>query len=256
MKTKMKKIIVAGSLVKEILYPRIERGDSDRVRQAKRKVSSEAQRRMNLIYSYQMLELQLAANYGPRDLWVTPTYRDEDLPKSEKEADKNMACFLRRLRTEYKKRGQELRYHWITEHKHESDDPLKNRRFHHHLVLPATGDDYELIRKCWTWGDNIEIVPLRIDAANSYEALARYMCKEAPDKKVGKHCWHHSRNIRKPEIETFRVDSDTQLQAPKGALILEDGGYRELGFKYQYVKYLAPGWDKAPRPRAKRRRRR
>ena len=49
MKTKMKKIIVAGALVKEIIYPSIERRDNDKVRAAKRKVSTEAQRRMNQI---------------------------------------------------------------------------------------------------------------------------------------------------------------------------------------------------------------
>ena len=256
MKSKMKKIIVAGVLVKEIIYPRIERRDNDKVRAAKRKVSTEAQRRMNLIYSWQLLELQLAANYFKGDLFFTPTYREEDLPKNEKEAQRCINTFLRRLRTERRKLGQELRYHYCTEHKHRHEDPLQDGRWHHHIVINATGDDFELIRKCWTWGDNIEIRPLRIDKENTYEALARYMCKEAPDKKVGKHCWHHSRNIRKPEVEVFRVDEDTTLQAPKGSMILEDGGFRELGFKYQYVKYMAPGWDKIPKRKAKRRRHR
>lgn len=255
MKSKIKKIIVAGALVKEIVYPRIERGDSDKVRTAKKKISSEAQRRMNRIYSYQKLELQLAANYRPGDLWITLTYDDKYLPKSEKEAERCMCCFLRRLRSERRKRGQELVYHWNTEHKHEHESCWENRRWHHHLMINATGEDFELIRKCWTYGSNIEIRRLRIDKDNTYEALARYMCKEAPDKKVGKHCWHHSRNIKQPEIEVFRVESDTQVQAPKGALVLEDGGFRELEYKYQYVKYLAPGWDKIPKKRSRKRRR-
>lgn len=256
MKSKMKKIIVAGALVKEIIYPRIERRDSDKVRAAKRKVSTEAQRRMNLIYSWQKTELQLAANYIPGDLWITLTYDDAHLPKTEKEAERCMAAFIRQLRTELRRLGHELVYHWNTEHKHEHESFWEDRRYHHHLVLKATGDDYDLIRRCWTFGQNVHIRPLRIDKDNTYEALARYMNKEAPEKKVGKHCCHHSRNIKQPEVEVFRVEDDTTLQAPKGSMILEDGGFRELGFKYQYVKYLAPGWDKAPKRRAKRRRRR
>ena len=74
-KNKMKKIIHAGALVIEAVYPRMDRRDSERARAAKRKASTEAQKRMNQIYSWQKLELMLAANFRPGDLVVTLTCR-------------------------------------------------------------------------------------------------------------------------------------------------------------------------------------
>lgn len=47
---KTKKIIVAGSLVVEGIYPRAKRGDSDRARGEKKKLSSAAQQRMSTLY--------------------------------------------------------------------------------------------------------------------------------------------------------------------------------------------------------------
>lgn len=85
-KTKWKKIIVAGPLVMETVYPGCARHDSPRARSSKRKLSSEAQKRMNAKYSYQKLELMLAANFLPGDLIVTLTYDDRHLPRSREEA--------------------------------------------------------------------------------------------------------------------------------------------------------------------------
>ena len=253
-KTRTKKIISAGLLMIEAVYPRIDRRDDQRTRSAKRKVSSEAQKLMNLKYSWQKLELQLAKNYRPGDLWITLTYDDRHLPGSEKEANAHVKYFLQLLRAERKKRGQELLCHWNAEHKHRHEDFFQDGRWHHHLVINATGDDYELLRRCWIYGSNVHIRPLLLDKEHSYEALARYMCKEAPEKKVGKHCWHHTRNIRQPEVETFRVEEDTTVQAPKGALLLDEGGdYNILGGRSRSIKYLVPGWDTTPKPRAKHR---
>ena len=73
---KRKKIIVAGSLVLESVYPAVNSRDRTGVRTGKHKISSEAQRRMNAIYSYQKLELLLAANFTEGDLVCTFTYDD------------------------------------------------------------------------------------------------------------------------------------------------------------------------------------
>ena len=73
---KFKKIIVAGPLVVECVYPAPNPRDSLGVRQGKKALSSEAQRRMNLKYAYQKLELEIAANFGTRDIYATLTYDD------------------------------------------------------------------------------------------------------------------------------------------------------------------------------------
>ena len=69
----MKKILTAGALVKEVIYTRAAGREPAKVRAAKRKASTEAQQLMNAKYSWQKLELMLAANFVPGDLVVTPT---------------------------------------------------------------------------------------------------------------------------------------------------------------------------------------
>ena len=71
--SKFKKVIVAGPLVVEVIYPAPNPRDSVGVRQGKKALSSEAQRRMNLKYAWQKLELLIAANFGVKDLWITFT---------------------------------------------------------------------------------------------------------------------------------------------------------------------------------------
>lgn len=246
-KTKTKKIIQAGPLVVEAIYPRVSRTDGPRERGAKQKASSAAQQRMNHIYSYQKLELMLAANFSPGDLVITLTSDDAHLPRERKQAAAQLKYFRGQLARLRKGKRQELRMIWSTEHKHGEG------RWHHHIVINATGEDYEDIRRLWIYGDNIEIQRLRVDGEKSYQSLARYMAKEEREK-LGLRSWSYTRNCRKPEVETFAVEADTQLQAPKGSTVLEEHSERTEFASYKIIKYLAPGWEKRPRPKAKRRR--
>lgn len=242
-RNKTHKVITAGLLVIEAIYPRAERPDSDRARAAKRKASSEAQKRLNARHSWEKLERLAAANYRPGDLWVTVTYDDDHLPQSRKEAEARFDYFLQKLRRERGRMGQKVVCISNTEHKHDHEDYFQNRRWHHHFFLNATGDDFELIRRCWIYGDNIEIKRIRLDKENTFEALARYMCKEAPDK-VGLHPWRYTRStIQQPEVDTRRVDSDEQIRIPRGALLLQDERGESVYSKWRVVKYLLPGWD-------------
>jgi hypothetical protein len=245
-KTKTKKIIHAGAMVVEAVYPRVSRADTGRVRAAKQKASSEAQRRMNNIYSYQKLELMLAANFIPGDLVITLTSDDRHLPKERAQAAAQLKYFRGQLGRLRRDNGQELRMIWSTEHKHGEG------RWHHHIVVNATGEDFEDIRRLWIYGDNIEIQRLRVDGEKSYASLARYMAKEERER-LGLRSWSYTRNCRKPEVETFPVEADTQLQAPKGSTVLEEHSQRTEYSSYKIIKYLAPGWERRGRVRARRR---
>ena len=253
-KTRMKKIITAGLLTVEAIYPRIERADSRKTRAAKRRASSEAQKRMNAVYSWQKCEWMIAANFRPGDLWITVTYDDAHLPKSRNEAQLRFKYFLSKLNSELRRQGREAVVLWNAEHKHQHESFWEDRRWHHHFFLNAGGEDFEMIRRLWIYGSNVEIRVLDLHGEHSYEALARYMCKEARDK-PGLRCWSYTRNARRPEIETFRVESDTTVQAPKGSRVLmNEGGDKPVGWRV--VKYLAAGWDRHAKPGAGRRRRR
>ena len=247
-KNKTKKIITAGSLVVEAIYPRCDRRDSQQARAAKRKASTEAQRRMNQIYSHQKLKLLLAANFVPGDLVVTLTCDDEHLPASRKEAQAQLKYFRQRLTAARKRRGQSLVMVWATESKHGEG------RWHHHCVINATGDDYDEIRQLWRYGVDIEIQPLRLDKEKNYKTLAMYMAKEEREK-IGLRSWSYTRNAQQPEVETMRVEDDTQIQAPKGSMILSEASERTAYSYYKVIEYMAPGWERRRAAKPKRRRR-
>lgn len=253
--SKMKKIVSAGPLVLEAVYPRCSAADSPKQRAGKRKLSSEAQQRMNRKYSWQKLELQLAANYLPGDLFVTLTYDNDHLPANRTQAERCFAYFLRKLRARRGKRSQPV-VHWSTEHLHEHESHWEDRRWHHHLCVNATGADFDMIRSCWPYGSNLSFKVIRIDRDNTYAQLAQYMCKEPRDR-PGLRSWSYTRNAKHPETETFVVPDDTPLQPPRGSTVIEEASDRTEWGSMRYVKYLAPNWRRGirrPRPRPKRRR--
>lgn len=241
---KFRKIIEAGPLVVETIYPAPHPRDTPEVRAGRKKLSSAAQQRMNLKYAWQKLELLIAANFGKRDLWVTLTYDDEHLPGTRAEAAKRIRAFFRRLRKYRGRRGQTLRYLYCTEGKH------GDGRWHHHVLLNATGDDYRQLVTAWGAGQ-VDIRRIRIDKDKNYETLAKYMCKEQRDA-VGQRLWSGSRNLTRPKPECFRVSEDTPLDVPRGAMPLEEISERNIYGTFKYIKYMWP--EDAPAPRSRRRR--
>ena len=248
------KIITAGPLVKTAIYPRARGGEAPKVRAAKRKLSSAALRRMNAKYMKEKLEMLLAANFSARDLWVTLTFRDLDLPETEEQVNACMKAFLRALRRRRPKAAPVVI--WRAEHKHlDENDRLQDARWHVHLFLTATGNDYEMIRSCWPYGDDVHIEPIVLDREHSYAQLAAYLVKEPLDR-PGSHAWHATRNLRRPEVEVMPVEDDTQLQPPRGCTVIErDEQENEFG-SYKYVKYLLPPGARRRAPAARRKRKR
>lgn len=186
---KTKKIISAGPLVIEAIYPRGAAHDAPRIRAGKKKLSSEAQKRMNAKHSYQKLELLLAANFVPGDWLVTFTYAPEALPETRAQANARLREFRRRLAARRKRHGRELRMVWATE------NVFDQGRWHHHAVLNNAGEDFAELRALWTWGSDVEISVLRIDRDHSFEAISRYLCKEARER-PGLRSWSYTRSCR------------------------------------------------------------
>ena len=246
---KTKKIIVAGALVREVIYTRAASRDRAVIRQAKRKVSTEAQQRLNARYSWEKLELMLAANFLPRDLVVTLTFDDQHLPATRAEAAARLKKFRSELARIRAAAGQEMRMIWTIENK--SGDG----RWHVHLVVNQTGDDFREILRCWPCGGNTEICRLRVDKKKNYESLARYMCKEARERS-GLRSWSYTRSCRHPEVETFPVSDDTRIEVPEDATVIVQEQKRTEWAEFEFVKYLAaaPVKLRRGRPRAHRKR--
>ena len=245
---KTKKIISAGPLVLEAIYPRGNAHDGPRPRAGKRKLSSEAQQRLNRKHSFQKLELMLAANFVPGDWIVCLTYDQEHLPKNRAQAVARLKEFRRKLTLRRRAKGRELLMIWNAE------NVFDQGRWHHHCVINACGEDFALLRELWPWGADIEIQKLRIDKEHSYEAVARYMTKEARER-PNLRSWSYTRSCRQPEVESFPVPEDTPLQPPKGAQIYEDERKQNEFGAWRYVKYLAPNWRRGLRRPPRRRKR-
>ena len=235
-----KKIISAGPLVKEIIYPYRSGGSSSSGRR-RTGTSSEAQRRMNAIYSWQKLELLLAANLVKGDVVGCLTFDDHHLPETREQVRNKFKWFLDKLRAAREERGQNLVMFWSIEHLHGEG------RWHIHIVCNATGNDYEEMLRLWGQGE-CEFNALRVDKNKNYETLARYMAKEERDK-IGQRSWSYTRNAKKPEVESFSVREFTPLRVPKDTTVFED--VRSRG-KWQYIKYA---YNNALKVRRHRRRR-
>ena len=246
---KTKKIIVAGALVREVIYSRAAGREPAAVRQAKRKMSSEAQQRLNARYSWEKLELMIAANFAPGDLVATLTFDDDHLPPDRKAVAARLKKFRSELGLIRKDKGRELRMIWTIENKSDAG------RWHVHAVLNTTGNDFADILRCWPYGSEIRIEKLELGRRRNYETLARYMCKEARDR-PGLRCWSYTRSCRHPEVETFPVPDDATVEIPDGATVIQEETKRTEWADFQYVKYLAvsPVQLRRTRPKAKRRR--
>lgn len=250
------KRIDAGGLHVEALYDRRSGWESPAQRAEKQKASSAAQRRMNQIYSYQKLELMLAANFptAGSGLVVTLTHDDAHMPKNRKEAQLRFRYFLQKLRKARKAAGlPEPVVFWAPEILTSASG-----RWHQHIVLDNTGRDLEIIRRCWIYGSEIEAEKLRVDDEKNHETLARYMTKELREcqeyeSKPGLHGWSCTRNARRPEIETSTVPDDYRLEPPAGSTVLLDERKQTEWASYRVIKYRFSGSE--PVPRARRRRR-
>lgn len=221
------KHIKAGLLHVEVLGAIPER-EQGRRRSGRCRPTCAAQQFYNDKCSWRELELKLAANFGSRDLVLTSTYDDLHLPPDKRTADQEFQRFIRKLRTARRRRGEELRYVYVTEGWHgKSEDEyfggdgrLEDRRLHHHVVLNGAGPgDLEEIRSLWQGGGYVRIEPVDV---HYYKELAKYLTKEAREfgrARPGERSWRASRNLKGYDVEYIEIPSDSvTLSAPPGAV--------------------------------------
>lgn len=221
------KHIKAGLLHVEVIGTIPER-EPGRRRGGRCRPTCAAQQFYNDKCSWKECRLNLAANFGRGDWVATPTYDDLHLPPDKKAADKELQKFIRKLRTARKRRGEELRYIYVTEGWHgKSEDEyfgcdgrLEDRRLHHHVVLNGVGPgDLEEIRSLWQGGGYVRIEPVDV---HYYKELAKYLTKEVREfgrAKPGERVWRASRNLKRYDVEYIEIPSDSvTLSPPPGAV--------------------------------------
>lgn len=228
---KIRKIMTAGPLTIEALYPAPNPRDSQETRRRKREISTLAQQDLNLRNARQKLELQLAANIVPGDWFLTLTYSPERLPPNREAAKKDIAAFLRKLRN---RRRTPMCYFYRMEHKHKACN-----RYHFHVIVTAGDEDEWDLDRLWGNGQ-IDRKRICIDKDHPYERLARYMTKEHPDK-LGHHLWEHSRGIKKYEVDRIRLPDTADIVPPAGAQVLYDSSLIQNVYgSWRRLKFMTP----------------
>ena len=225
-----RKVVIAGNYVRSIQYSLSHEREAQKERLPKTQISSPAQEAMNLKHSWQKLKALMAANFGPNDLVVTLTYSNERLPRLRSEAEKRLKLFIRRLRAARRESGIETPYLYVTEMGHSSG------RLHHHMIVTAVGDDFNLIRELWARnGTDVDIQYIR---TKGYDGWSRYLTKEPRDngrRYVGERMWRGSIGLKKPHVYSGWVSPRNHMgDLPPGSEIIDsqsrNNGYGEFSF--------------------------
>ena len=237
----IKEVCVAGKTVEVSKYYSVRWHCDNEQREPREKEITEAQRRVNQRIASKNLRRLLNTNFEDGDLLVRLDFHN-DIPKGRQEMQTMISKAVRKMRKEFHKADQELKYIYVKE-----IGPRGGR--HIHMVMNRC--DTEIIRKCWTHG-GIHIDPLISNG--QYAKIADYFIKyaakteETEGELVGKR-WYASRNLKKPKI-TKKVISANKFRKdikPKNGYILHKDSVRS-GFSeltgYEYFTYTLIKTDK------------
>lgn len=184
---------------------------SEEARARLRGVTKEALQRANRQRSMLRMEQYLHANFDQGDLFITLTYRDDELPATVDEVRADIRRYMARLRRATKKAGTVLKYIYVIELSDRRDeDPNARQNWHVHMVL--SGICRETAEDAWPHG-YANSRRLR-DSDERFTGIAKYMLKRRSSWRT----WEHSRNLT-PPVE--RV-ADRQLSRRRVALLARD----------------------------------
>lgn len=186
------KKIYSGNMLEVEIYP-ITFQERKQSRRKKNKQSLPKQKNLNDKNAKKHLIRLLNTNFTDKDLSVTLTYDNKNLPKSEEEARKDVVNFLRRVKRYLKKNNlPDLKYIAVIEYR-EQKEGKKAIRLHHHIVM--SGDiDRDKVEELWKKG-RANADRLKADEFG-YEGLARYITKDPKGHKR----WTQSKNLKQPII--------------------------------------------------------
>ena len=191
---------VCGDNYMEIdLYPISEREKGASLSAKRRQASSRIQQNLNARNARRYFIQLLNANFTESDIHWTGPYDDAHLPDSIEQADHDLELFLRRVRSQSRKRGLPApRFIAVTEWREEGDG-LPAVRVHHHVVL-SCGLSRDELERLWYRGKDKERLGitnadrLQFDR-ESLERLANYLTKYTNRKRR----WRQSRGLEKPQ---------------------------------------------------------
>lgn len=206
-------------------------GQSPRQREGRRKITSEAKRKINALRRKWELMQRVNANFvGGRDLFVCLTYKEP--PQN---AGKSLAEFHRAARARLAAMGIEHAYIAVTETHDMEGEPV---RLHHHIIMHGGAGAGAFravsaaVADCWIHG-TADVRVLR-EGADFFEDTAEYLLKE--DKPPGARHYSCSRNLRPPnEPVRLRMPEAEAGEVPQGVKVVEHVVRGNEFGRYEYI---------------------
>ena len=211
-----------GEYLDVYIYPVFETGKLGGGKRAKKKPSTEAQKKLNQRHREEKLVRLLHANFTPEDLEIHLTYKGEQ-PGSDEEAARNLRNYIRRIQRLRKKMGlPPLKYIAVTER------GKRGGRYHHHITVNG-GIDRDTLESMWEYGyANSRRLQFTEDGL---AGLGNYIVKSP----VGGKAWTASKNLVDPEPRT----RDGRISGNKARELAKS---LESGEKFAKFESLYPGY--------------
>lgn len=228
------KRLECGDYVREVLYSCPEPRDSARARAERSKATSKAQERVNQNNSKIKLAMLIGGNFGPGDLFITPTFSPENLPATCAELQEKVRKFYDTFRTTRTRQGKEMRYIYAPHH-------TEKVRWHIHSLVNAVGpEDWETIKSLWPWGD-VNIKRIKDTAYSTPDAMAGYMIGGWTDRPNSARAWCTSTNLKRIVVTTCREHNQSaRLELPVNCELVETDSWVTQYGSYEYISFFRP----------------
>lgn len=224
----VKKMIFSGKLLEIEKYP-VSRKGCRVPRCGKYKVSSESQQNLNEKNSKKQFLRLVECNFTERDLYITLSYKNENLPKTSQKLKKDFQNFIRRLKYRCSKENLPAPVYMAVSHD-------KHHRAHHHLLLKKCS--WDMIEKLWQYG-GVNIQTLIPDDEYGFVQVGKYIINQKNENSFDKR-WCASQNLKKPIIkykDIKRMTISSAYDAPKGYRITDISiTDNEFVGMYQYIR--------------------
>lgn len=187
------KRIFSGRYLEIEIYP-ITPQEKRQKRKEKLRQTRPKQKNLNDKNAKKHLTRLINTNFDRNDLAVHLTYDDAHLPRDETQARRDIANYIRRIKTLRKRESlPELKYIAVIECR-EPKSGKSAVRIHHHIIMSG-GIDRDAVEKQWGRG-RANADRLKPDETG-FTGLAKYLTKDPKGTKR----WCQSKNLKQPKIE-------------------------------------------------------
>lgn len=203
-------------------------------REKKKKPSEEQIRKRNQWNKERKARHRLKRWFKENDYLALLTFKKEERPPNMKAAKKCYSDALKKIRREYKKRGQPFR--WIR-----NIEVGPRGAWHIHMIVNRIPDTDLILKKAWPYG---KVTFKHLYEDGGFEDLAGYITKTPETANRYKENlietdYNCSKNIPLPEPKIKRLTRWKKEPKPKEGYYIEKETYHEginpvTGYKYRY----------------------